>query len=163
MVEYFFRHPDRREQIRESLSQLQDMERTVSKISTGRIGPREMVQLGNALGALQPVKQICEQAEENSYLNSLGENISLCTEMRERILRQIVPDPPLAQGRPNTIAQGVDDELDELRDLKDNSREAIERIRDRETERTGISSLKVGFNNVCLLYTSDAADESLPV
>ena len=152
VVEYFFRHPDRREQIRECLLQLQDMERTVSKISTGRIGPREMVQLGNALGALQPVKQICEQAEDNSYLNSLGENISLCTEMRERILRQIVPDPPLAQNRPNTIAQGVDDELDELRDLRDNSREAIERIRDRETERTGISSLKVGFNNVFGYY-----------
>ncbi len=152
VVEYFFRHPDRREQIRECLSQLQDMERTVSKISTGRIGPREMVQLGNALGALQPVKQICEQAEDNSYLNSLGENISLCTGMRERILRQIVPDPPLAQGRPNTIAQGVDDELDELRNLRDNSREAIERIRDRETERTGISSLKVGFNNVFGYY-----------
>ena len=152
VVEYFFRHPDRREQIRDSLSQLQDMERTVSKISTGRIGPREMVQLAGALGALQTVKQICEQAEDNSYLNSLGENISLCTEMRERMLRQIVPDPPLAQGRPNTIAQGVDDELDELRDLRDNSREAIERIREREVERTGISSLKVGFNNVFGYY-----------
>jgi len=152
VVEYFFRHPDQRETIRESLSQLQDMERTVSKISTGRIGPRDMVQLGNALGALQPVKQICEQAENNSYLNSLGENISLCTEMRERILRQIVPDPPLAQGRPNTIASGVDDELDELRELRDHSREAIERICQREVERTGISSLKVGFNNVFGYY-----------
>ena len=152
VVEYFFRHPDQRDTIRESLSQLQDMERTVSKVSTGRIGPREMVQLGNALGALQPVKQICEQADNNSYLNSLGENISLCIEMRERILRQIVPDPPLAQGRPNTIATGVDDELDELRNLRDNSRDAIESIRTREIERTGISSLKVGFNNVFGYY-----------
>ncbi len=152
VVEFFFRHPDQRETIRESLSHLQDMERTVSKISTGRIGPREMVQLGNALGALQPVKQICEQAEDNSYLNSLGESINLCTEMRERILRQIVPDPPLAQNKPNTIAAGVDDELDELRELRDHSREAIERICRREIERTGISSLKVGYNNVFGYY-----------
>ena len=152
VVEYFFRHPDAREAIRENLQKLQDMERTVSKISTARIGPREMVQLGNALGALQPVKQICEQAEGNSYLNSLGENISLCVEMRERIRRQIVPEPPLAQGRPNTIAQGVDDELDELRNLRDHGHEAIEKIREREIERTGISSLKVGFNNVFGYY-----------
>jgi len=152
VVEFFFRHPDERAQIRESLSVLQDMERTVSKISTGRIGPRDMVQLSTALGALQPVKAICEAAENNSYLNSIGEAIQLCVEMRERIRRQIVPEPPLAQGRPNTIAAGVDDELDELRELRDHSREAIERIRDREVERTGINSLKVGFNNVFGYY-----------
>ncbi len=152
VVEFFFRHPDERAQIRESLSVLQDMERTVSKISTGRIGPRDMVQLSTALGALQPVKAICEAAENNSYLNSIGEAIQLCVEMRERIRRQIVPEPPLAQGRPNTIAAGVDDELDELRELRDHSREAIERIRDREIERTGINSLKVGFNNVFGYY-----------
>ena len=152
VVEYFFKHPMERAQIRESLSVLQDLERTVSKVSTGRIGPREMVQLGNALGALQPIKQICEAAEDNPYLNNLGEAIELCIEMRERIRRQIVPEPPLAQGRPNTIASGVDDELDELRELRDHSREAIERIRDRESERTGINSLKVGFTNVFGYY-----------
>lgn len=152
VVEYFFRHPDERATIRENLSLLQDMERTVSKVSTGRIGPREMVQLSNALGALQPVKQICEQAADNTYLNSLADNISLCVEIRERIKRQIVPDPPLAQGRPDTIASGVDDELDELRDLQRNSREAIENIRLREVEQTGISSLKVGFNSVFGYY-----------
>ena len=152
VVEYFFRHPDERAAIRENLSLLQDMERTVSKVSTGRIGPREMVQLSNALGALQPVKQICEQAADNTYLNSLADNISLCVEIRERIKRQIVPDPPLAQGRPDTIASGVDDELDELRDLQRNSREAIENIRLREVEQTGINSLKVGFNSVFGYY-----------
>ncbi|MBO4362098.1 MAG: DNA mismatch repair protein MutS [Paludibacteraceae bacterium] len=152
VVEYFFRHPDERENIRENLSLLQDMERTVSKISTGRIGPRELVQLGQALGALQPIKAICEAAEENPYLNNMGEAIELCAEMRERIRRQIVPEPPLAQGRPNTIASGVDDELDELRDLRDHSREAIERICQREIERTGINSLKVGYNNVFGYY-----------
>ena len=152
VVEYFFKHPEQRASIRESLMLLQDMERTVSRISTGRIGPRDMIQLGNALGALQPIKAICESAEDNSYLNNLGEAIQLCVEMRERIRRQIVPEPPLAQGRPNTIASGVDDELDELRELRDHSREAIENICQREIERTGISSLKIGFNSVFGYY-----------
>ena len=152
VVEYFFKHPAERDELRESLSTMQDMERIVSKISTGRIGPRDMVQLGVALGALVPVKQICEAAADEPYLTALGENIDLCAEMRERIRRQIVPSPPLAQNKPDTIASGVDDELDELRNLQSNSRQALEDIRLREVERTGINSLKIGFNNVFGYY-----------
>ncbi len=152
VVEYFFKHPAERDELRESLSTMQDMERIVSKISTGRIGPRDMVQLGVALGALVPIKQICEAATDDPYLTALAENIDLCAEMRERIRRQIVPSPPLAQNKPGTIASGVDDELDELRNLQTNSRQALENIRLREAERTGINSLKIGFNNVFGYY-----------
>ena len=152
VVEYFFRHPEAREQIHKNLQEIGDLERLVSKISTGRIGPREIVQLGNAFGALVPIKKICESSTDSHYMNLLGENIHLCTEMRERIRRQIAMNPPAVQGKPNTIANGVDDELDKYRNLQANSREAIEAIREREAAATGISTLKIGFNSVFGYY-----------
>ena len=152
VVEYFFRHPEAREQIHKNLQEIGDLERLVSKISTGRIGPREIVQLGNAFGALVPIKKICESSTDSHYMNLLGENIHLCTEMRERIRRQIALNPPAVQGKPNTIANGVDDELDKYRNLQANSREAIEAIREREAAATGISTLKIGFNSVFGYY-----------
>lgn len=152
VVEYMFRHPDERDIIVEQLSHMQDMERIVSKISTGRIGPREMVQLGNALAAIEPIKAICEQAGDNSYLNLMGEQLTLCTEMRDRIRRTIVPDPPVAQGRLGTIARGVDTELDELRDIQNGGKEYLLKIQQREIEATGIQSLKISYNNVFGYY-----------
>ena len=118
VVEYLFKNPEARETLRDALTQVGDLERIVSKVSTGRIGPREMVQLGRALRAVAPVKRICEDARDNSYLSLLGEQLDPCAEMRTRIEREIVPDPPLAQGRPNIIARGVDTELDELRAIQ---------------------------------------------
>ena len=94
VVEHLFRHPQEREIIRENLQHIFDMERVVGKIATGRITPREMVQLSNALLAIEPIKHICEQAIDNNYLRLLGEQLSLCTEIRERIQREIVPEPP---------------------------------------------------------------------
>lgn len=152
VVEYLFRHPEEREIIRENLERIMDMERIVGKISTGRISPREMVQLSVALQCIAPIKQICENAIDNSYLRLLGEQLSLCSEMCERIQREITPDPPAVQGRPNTIARGVNAELDELRDIQAHGKERLLQIQQREIEDTGIQSLKIGYNNVFGYY-----------
>lgn len=152
VVEYLFRHPEEREIIRENLERIMDMERIVGKISTGRISPREMVQLSVALQCIAPIKQICENATDNSYLRLLGEQLCLCSEMCERIQREITPDPPAVQGRPNTIARGVNTELDELRDIQAHGKERLLQIQQREIEATGIQSLKIGYNNVFGYY-----------
>ena len=152
VVEYLFRHPAERDIIRENLERIMDMERIVGKISTGRISPREMVQLNIALNCIAPIKHICESATDNAYLKLLGEQLSLCTEIRERIQREITPDPPAVQGRPNTIARGVNAELDELRDIQAHGKERLLQIQQREIEATGIQSLKIGYNNVFGYY-----------
>lgn len=152
VVEYLFRHPQEREVIRESLQRIYDMERVVSKIATGRITPREMVQLSNALQAIEPIKQICTQATDNGYLHLLGEQLSLCEEVRTRIQREIVPDPPAVQGRPNIFASGINTELDELRDIQRNGKDYLLKMQQREIDATGISSLKIGYNNVFGYY-----------
>ena len=152
VVEYLFRHPQEREVIRESLQRIYDMERVVSKIATGRITPREMVQLSNALQAIEPIKQICTQATDNGYLHLLGEQLSLCEEIRTRIQREIVPDPPAVQGRPNIFASGINTELDELRDIQRNGKDYLLKMQQREIDATGISSLKIGYNNVFGYY-----------
>ena len=152
VVEYLFRHPQEREVIRESLQRIYDMERVVSKIATGRITPREMVQLSNALQAIEPIKQICTQATDNGYLHLLGEQLSLCEEIRTRVQREIVPDPPAVQGRPNIFASGINTELDELRDIQRNGKDYLLKMQQREIDATGISSLKIGYNNVFGYY-----------
>ncbi|MCQ2348759.1 MAG: DNA mismatch repair protein MutS [Paludibacteraceae bacterium] len=152
VVEYFFKHPDEREQIRNEVAKVQDMERIVSKIATGRISPREMVQLGNALRAIEPIKHICEGATDNDYLSLLGEQLTPCAEMRHRIETTITPDPPAVAGRPNIIARGVCAELDDLRDIQTNGKDYLLKIQQREIETTGISSLKIGYNNVFGYY-----------
>ncbi len=152
VVEYLFRHPQEREVIRESLQRIYDMERVVSKIATGRITPREMVQLSNALQAIEPIKQICTQATDNGYLHLLGKQLSLCEEIRTRIQREIVPDPPAVQGRPNIFASGINTELDELRDIQRNGKDYLLKMQQREIDATGISSLKIGYNNVFGYY-----------
>ncbi len=152
VVEHLFRHPQEREIIRENLQRISDMERVVSKIATGRITPREMVQLSQALSAIAPIKQICQEAIDNAYLHLLGEQLSLCTEIRERIEREIVPDPPAVQGKPNIFARGIHAELDELRDIQQNGKNYLLQLQQREIENTGISSLKIGYNNVFGYY-----------
>lgn len=152
VVEYFFRHPDERELIRTSLMDVQDLERIVSKISTGRIGPRDMVSLGITLGLLGPIRRICSEAENNHFLNQMGEEITLHEEMRRRILTTLIPNPPLAQGKPNIIQNGVDAELDELRSIQSGGKDYLLQIQQREIERTGIQSLKISYNNVFGYY-----------
>ena len=152
VVEYLFKHPEERRIIRENLERIMDMERIVGKISTGRISPREMVQLSVALNCIAPIKHICENADDNGYLRLLGEQLNLCSEICQRIQREITPDPPAVQGRPNTIARGVNAELDELRDIQANGKEHLLRIQQREIDATGIQSLKIGYNNVFGYY-----------
>lgn len=152
VVEYLYRNPEHREIIRDALTQIGDLERIVSKISTGRIGPREMVQLGRALNAIHPIKQICQQAKDNSFLTVIGEQLDPCHEMRARIEKLITNDPPAVQGRPNIIAAGVDPELDELRAIQSDGKKYLLQIQQREAEQTGIQSLKIGYNNVFGYY-----------
>ncbi len=152
VVEHLFKYPEQREMLKQEISGIQDMERIVSKIATGRISPREMVQLSKALKALITIKNICSNATDNSYLMLLGEQISLCEEIRQRIEREINPDPPAVQGRPNIIASGINAKLDELRDIQLNGKEYLLRLQQREIETTGIQSLKIGYNNVFGYY-----------
>ena len=152
VVEHLFRYPAEREIIRENLQRISDMERVVSKISTVRITPLEMLHRSNALMAIAPIKQVCERAIDNNYLRLLGEQLSLCTEIRERIQREIVPEPPATQGKANIFARGINAELDELRDIQNNGKEYLLRMQQREIEETGISSLKIGYNNVFGYY-----------
>lgn len=152
VVEYLYRNPEHREIIRDALAQIGDLERIVSKISTGRIGPREMVQLGRALNTIQPIKQICQQAKDNSFLTVIGQQLDPCHEMRARIEKLITNDPPAVQGRPNIIAAGVDPELDELRAIQSDGKKYLLQIQQREAEQTGIQSLKIGYNNVFGYY-----------
>ena len=152
VVEHLFRYPDDRATLREQLSRVQDMERIVSKIATGRISPREVRQLANALSVIPTLQQICQHDERNTYLRTLGEQMDACSALREQIEHTVVLDPPAVSGRPGVIAKGVDEELDHLRDLQSNTRGFLMQLQQREIERTGISSLKIGFNNVFGYY-----------
>lgn len=151
VVEFFFRHPEERDFIREQISYIADLERVISKVSVGRISPREMVQLSIALEALEPIKKITEQAE-GEFVQRLGRQLKLCTELRNRIRRTMALNPPSMQGRPGMIGEGVDKELDELRAIKNDGKDYLLKIQERESQETGISSLKIGFNNVFGYY-----------
>ena len=152
VVEHFFKYPEERETILNSLDQIQDLERTVSKIATRRIGPRELVQLGQALTATAPIKTLCEGAKENDYLNMLGQQLSLCIEVRERLQRDLLPNPPAQQNKGAVFANGVDSELDELRDIQSNGKQYLMDLQQREAAATGITSLKIAYNNVFGYY-----------
>ena len=151
MVDHFFRNPEFRYTVDEQLERVGDMERLASKIAVGRITPREMVQLKTALQALEPVKRACHTTE-NATLRIMGENIDLCEELRQRIGRQIQDEPPLLVNKGNVIRNGVDDELDELRRIAYNGKDYLLTMQRREAEATGITSLKIGYNNVFGYY-----------
>ena len=151
VVEYFFRHPDVRAEMISLLSGMGDLERLIGKVSTGRISPREMLSLGYALRDSEPIRALCVDSDDDR-LKALGTKIALCTAIRERIERSIRPDAPAQQGKPGVIRQGVDPELDELRDLHTNAKDYLENLQAREAAATGIPSLKIGFNNVFGYY-----------
>ena len=150
-VECFFRQPEFRQLVDEQLHHLGDLERIVSRVAVGRVSPREVVQLKNALTALRPIKAACLDAQDAS-LQRLGAQLDLCEQLRERIAKEIQPDPPLLASKGNVIADGYDAQLDELRNISRNGKDYLLQIQQRETERTGISSLKVGYNNVFGYY-----------
>lgn len=151
VVEYFFKHPDSHEELKEALSRVGDLERLISKAAVGRISPREVMQLCLSLDALEPVKALCE-GSGNEALRTLGDRINLCPLLRERIKRTLVEDPPAQLGKGRVIAQGVDAELDQLREIAYSGKDYLMNVQRRESEATGIPSLKIGFNNVFGYY-----------
>ena len=151
VVEAFFRHPDFRTAIDEQLHRIGDLERIISKVAVGRVSPREMQQLRIALDALEPVKEACLTAD-NEALRAMGQHIEPCQELRDRIRQELQPDPPALISKGDFIADGYNAELDELRTISRHGKEYLLHIQEREVEKTGIQSLKVGFNNVFGYY-----------
>lgn len=151
VVEHFMRDPDTRDEIREQLERIGDLERLISKVAVGRITPREVVQLREALTAIEPIKARCTGAAQES-LRSIGEQLNPCTLIRDRIAREIVDDAPAALGRGTVVREGVDSELDELREIAFQGKDYLLKIQAREVEQTGITSLKIGYNNVFGYY-----------
>lgn len=152
VVEYMFRRPDVRDAVREEIARMQDLERLAGKVSTGRLSPRDCLALSQALRALTTVRAACLEADEKSFIHLLGEQLDTCDAVRERIDRTVAPNPPAVTGRPNMIADGVDDELDRLRDLAHNGKQYLLQIQQREAEKTGIQSLKIAYNSVFGYY-----------
>ena len=151
VVEYFVREPEFRECIDDQLHRIGDLERIISKVAVGRVSPREVVQLRVALDALRPIKTACLYAK-NEDLKRIGEQLNLCESLKNRIEQEIQPDPPQLVNKGDVIADGYNAELDELRSISRNGRDYLLKIQEQETEKTGISSLKVGYNNVFGYY-----------
>ena len=151
IVEYFFREPQFRELLDEQLHRIGDLERVVSKVAVGRVTPREMVQLKIALQAIKPIKTACEHAK-NDVLKRVGEQINLCEIIRDRIERELHPDAPQLVNKGGVINDGVNEELDQLRSIAYHGKDYLLKIQEREVEKTGIASLKIGYNNVFGYY-----------
>lgn len=150
-VEYFYRDTDFRETVDDEFHRIGDLERIISKAAVGRISPREVNQLRHALAATVPVKTACLESD-NEAMRRVGERLNLCETLRKRIEQEIQPDPPLQINKGGVIAAGFSPELDDLRSIRDNGKEYLLQIQQREMEKTGISSLKIGFNNVFGYY-----------
>ena len=151
VVESFFREPGLRTVVDDRFRRVGDLERIISKVAAGRVSPREVVQLRTALEALGPVKAAC-LGSGNDELRRIGENISLCDSLRDRIGREVREDPPQLVSKGGVIRDGVSAELDELRQISSGGKEYLLKIQERETEATGITSLKIGYNNVFGYY-----------
>ena len=151
VVDYLFREPDFRECINEQFHCIGDLERIISKVAVGRVSPREVVQLKNALMAIQPVKTACLYAKSDT-LKRIGEQLNLCESLRDRIEKEIQPDPPQLVNKGDVIALGYNQELDDLRSIRDNGKQYLLEIQEKEIAQTGITSLKIGFNNVFGYY-----------
>jgi DNA mismatch repair protein MutS len=151
VVSYFLNHPDKAEAVEVSLSRIGDMERIISKVAAGRVSPREVVQLKCALKAVVPIKKICEESADRCLVN-FGEQLDSCTDLCNRIDKQIMPDPPALIAKGGVIADDVNKELDELRFLAYSGKDYLLKLQQREINRTGISSLKIAFNNIFGYY-----------
>ena len=151
IVEYFFREPEFRELLDDQLHRIGDLERVVSKVAVGRVTPREMVQLKIALQAIKPIKTACEHAK-NDVLKRVGDQINLCELIRDKIDRELHPDAPQLVNKGGVINDGVNEELDKLRSIAYHGKDYLLKIQEREAEKTGIQSLKIGYNNVFGYY-----------
>lgn len=151
VVEYFFRKPDFKELIEEQLHLIGDLERIISKVAVGRVSPREVVALKVALQAVEPIKEACMNAD-NASLNHIGEQLNICRSIRDRIDKEVNNDPPLLINKGGVIKSGVNAELDELRQIAYSGKDYLLQVQQRESELTGIPSLKIGYNNVFGYY-----------
>ena len=151
VVEYFVNDASLKENLEEHIRQIGDLERIISKVAVVRINPREVLQLKNALQAIVPIKEICTQSD-NPNLKRFAEQLNPCESIRSRIEKEIHPDPPTLVNKGHVIASGVNAELDELRTLAFSGKDYLAQMQEREAERTGISSLKIAFNNVFGYY-----------
>ena len=151
VVDHLFRHPELKELLDQQIEQIGDLERIISKVAVGRVSPREVVQLKVALAALEPIKAACVSSQEPS-LQRIGEQLNACALIRERIAREIQNDPPSLVNKGGIIAQGVSPELDELRSIAYSGKDYLLKVQQRESDATGIPSLKIGFNNVFGYY-----------
>ncbi|MBN1597934.1 MAG: DNA mismatch repair protein MutS [Bacteroidales bacterium] len=151
IVEYFIKDPELREQIEEQLSRIGDLERLVSKVAVGRISPREVVQLKIALDAIHPIKHMCSETNEKAF-EKISDQLNPCDIIRQRIDKEILPEPSSQIIKGRVICDGISDELDELRKISHSGKDYLLEMQKRESERTGIPSLKVAFNNVFGYY-----------
>lgn len=151
IVEYFFREPDDRDGLKEALAQIGDLERLIAKVSAGRVNPRELMQLHHALTMIEPIRNICLNSSLPA-LKSIGEQLNPCGGIAGRIEKEIIQDPPTALNRGPVIRDGVDAELDELREIAYRGKDFLMKLQQRESAETGIPSLKVAYNNVFGYY-----------
>lgn len=151
VITEFMRQPDMREELSSALGHIGDLERLISKVAVGRVSPRELNQLCQALCIIEPMKALCLNSGDNT-LRAIGEQLNPCSTIRDRIAREIVNDPPAALNRGEVFRTGVDAELDELRQIAFNGKDYLMRIQQRESATTGIPSLKIGYNNVFGYY-----------
>lgn len=151
IVEYYFREPEFRDIVDEQLHRIGDLERIISKVAAARVSPRELVQLKIALQAIEPIKKACEESS-NEVIKSIGARLDSCADISSRIAREIVPEPPLLLNKGGVVADGVNEQLDELRAIAYHGKDYLMQLQQRESERTGIPSLKISFNNVFGYY-----------
>ncbi len=151
LVEYFIKTPDEKTKIGQFIKQAGDIERLVSKVPLKKINPREVLQIGKGLKLVEQIKLIAGIAN-NEYLKRLSDSLNPCKYIADKIFNEIIENPPIAASKGNIIAKGVNEELDELKDIVTHSKEHLLQLQNKETERTGISSLKIGFNNVFGYY-----------
>ncbi len=151
VVELFLKNPAKKELLEEQLRHIGDLERLISKVAVGRINPREVTQIKNALNAIIPIKKTCA-AVDNVALNRFSEQLNPCDLIRDKIQKEIVADPPAALNKGRVIAKGISQELDDLRDIAYSGKDYLAKIQKRESEKCGIPSLKISFNNVFGYY-----------
>ena len=151
IVEYYFREPEFRDIVEEQLYKIGDLERIISKVAAARVSPRELVQLKIALQAIEPIKKACENSS-NEIIKSIGAQLDCCADIRDRIAREIIPEPPLLLNKGGVVADGINEQLDELRAIAYHGKDYLMQLQQRESERTGIPSLKISFNNVFGYY-----------
>ena len=151
VVEFFFKEPEMKTMLDQQLSLIGDLERIISKVAVGRVNPREVAQLKVALNAITPIKEACLNSDESS-LKRIGEQLNLCSIIKDRIQNELVADPPILLNKGNVIAKGINSELDELRQIAYAGKDYLLQIQQREIEQTGITSLKVSYNNVFGYY-----------